>query len=167
MNYYNLYLKVYNYLKYMANIEEAFNAKFENVTKVNNHSDIIDYFFTQRKVTEYEEILDKNMNRIKKKKDNIYNFIAINVPHYQYVESTEVIVGLKIWGDECFKYVGSITNIEGNVPSILLKLDTDKQLFINLKVRIKKGEEMNEKEYVTFINIPKRYQVEPSINVDI
>ena len=162
-----MYLKVYNYLRYMANIEEAFNSKFESVTKVNNHSDIIDYFFTQRKVTEYEEVFDKNMNRIKKKKEITYNFIAINIPHYSYVESSEVTVGLKIWGDDSFKYVGSITNIEGNVPSILLKLDTDKQLFINLKVCIKKSDDTSEKEYVTFINIPKRYQIEPSIAVDL
>ena len=37
----------------MANIEEAFNAKFENTVKLNNHNDVIDHFFTQRKVTEH------------------------------------------------------------------------------------------------------------------
>ena len=52
----------------MTSIEEAFNAKIENHFNI-NHSDNIDHFFTQRKVTEYEEYLDKNMNRKKKKKD--------------------------------------------------------------------------------------------------
>lgn len=149
----------------MANFDEAFNSKFENINKVINHNDIIDCFFTQRKVTEYEEYLDKNMNRKKKKKDITYNFMAINLPYYSYIDSTnqQIKVDLKIWGDENFKYSGSITSSEGHVPSILLKLGSDKQLFINLKLYTKKGEETEEKEFVTFIAIPKRYQVEPTI----
>ena len=148
----------------MASIEEAFNAKIDNHIKL-NHSDNIDHFFTQRKVTEYEEYLDKNMNRKKKKKDITYNFIAINIPYYVKVNNDEIIVKANIWGDEGFKYVGSFNNTEGYIPSILLRLGADKQLFINLKVIIKNGDEMNEKEYVTFVSIPKRYQTEPNINV--
>ena len=148
----------------MANFDEAFNAKFDNVIKVNNHSDNIDYFFTQRKVTEYEEFIDENMNRKKKKKDSIYNFVAINIPYYSYLESDSVKIDIKIWGDEQFKYTGNMTNLEGFSPGLLLKLGSDKQIFINLKIRIKKGDEESEKEYVTFATIPKRYQVEPTIN---
>ena len=84
----------------MANIEEAFNAKFENTVKLNNHNDVIDHFFTQRRVTEHEDIIDKNMNRKKKKKDTTYNFIAITIPYYEYIESNEVEIEVKIWGDE-------------------------------------------------------------------
>ena len=73
------------------------------------------------------------MNRKKKKKEYVYNFIAITIPHYQYVES-EVKIDLKIWGDEQFKYLGSITSNEGLIPNILLKLNNDKQLFVNLKI---------------------------------
>jgi hypothetical protein len=148
----------------MANIDEAFNAKFDSVMKLNNHNDNIDYFFTQRKVTEYEDVIDKNMNRKKKKKEITYNFIAINVPYYSFLDSDDVIINITIWGDEQFKYSGQMTNKEGYSPGLLLKLGPDKQIFINLKILIKKGEEENEKEYVTFVNIPKRYQVEPSIN---
>ena len=148
----------------MANIEEAFNAKIDNHIKL-NQSDSIDNFFTQRKVTEYEEYLDKNMNRKKKKKDITYNFIAINIPYYNIVNNDEIVVKANIWGDEGFKYVGSFNNTEGYIPSILLRLSSDKQLFINLKVLIKNGDEISEKEYVTFVNIPKRYQTEPNINV--
>ena len=146
----------------MANIDEAFNGKIENnIPMLNN--DTIDHFFTQRKVTEYEEYLDKkNMTRKKKKKDITYNFIAINIPYCNYVDSNFIEIEANIWGDEGFKYVGNFNNIEGNVPLILLKLKNDKQLFINLKVLTKKGDETNQKEYVTFITIPKRYQLEPS-----
>ena len=151
----------------MANIEEAFNAKFENTVKLNNHNDIIDHFFTQRKVTEHEDIIDKNMNRKKKKKDTTYNFIAITIPYYDYIDNNEVKVEIKIWGDEGFKYVGNVLGKEGSIPSLLLKLNTDKELFVNLKIIYQKGEEQNEKEYVTFINIPKRYQIEPKIQVNV
>lgn len=149
----------------MANIEEAFNAKIENHIKL-NHTDDIDHFFTQRKVSEYEEYLDKNMNRKKRKKDIIYNFIAINVPYYQYINNETLEIKANIWGDEGFKYIGVFNNTEGYVPSILLRLGADKQLFINLKVVVKNGDEKNEKEYVTFVTIPKRYQVEPKTNIN-
>jgi len=33
-----------------------------------------------------------------------------------------------------------------------------------MKLHIKKEEESVEKDYVTFITIPKRYQIEPKIN---
>ena len=71
-----------------------------------------------------------------------------------------------IWGDEGFKYIGVFNNTEGYVPSILLRLGADKQLFMNLKVVVKNGDEKNEKEYVTFVTIPKRYQVEPKTNIN-
>lgn len=148
----------------MTSIDEAFNSKFDNVIKINNHNDIIDYFFTQRKVTEYEEFIDKNMNRKKKKKEITYNFIAINIPYYSFLDSDDVVINITIWGDEQFKYHGQMTNKEGYSPGLLLKLGPDKQIFINLNILIKKGDDENEKEYVTFVNIPKRYQVEPSIN---
>ena len=81
-------------------------------------------------------------------------------------ESNDLPFKVKIWGDEQFKYTGEMENHEGFSPGILLKLGSDKQIFINLKIKIKKGEEESEKEYVTFVSIPKRYQVEPTIKVD-
>ena len=153
----------------MANLEEAFNANFdsENITKINNHNDVIDHFFTQRKVTEFEEFIDKNMNRKKKKKDITYNFIAVNIPHFSYSEANDINIDLKIWGDEGFKYIGKMTNLEGFSPSLLLKLGTDKQIFIKIIISTKKGDEEVEKEYVSFISIPKRYQLEPNSNIDV
>lgn len=147
----------------MANFDEAFNNKFENTIQSNNHNDIIDHFFTQRKVTEYEDYIDKNMNRKKKKKEFVYNFIAITIPYYKIIDSNEINVDIKIWGDEGFKYLGSSKSNEGLIPSLLLKLNSDKQLFVNLKVSVLNNEEPEEKEYVTFITIPKRYQIEPTI----
>lgn len=152
----------------MTSIDEAFNSKFnnENITKLNNVSDVIDYFFTQRKVTEYEEYIDeKSMQRKKRKNEITYNFIAINIPHYLQLDSDDLTIDIKIWGDENYKYTGNMRNVDGNSPGLLLKLGTDKQLFINLKLILKKTDDTIEKEYVTFINIPKRYQIEPRIDV--
>jgi hypothetical protein len=151
----------------MANIDEAFNAKFENTIKLNNHNDIIDHFFTQRRVTEHEDIIDKNMNRSKKKRDITYNFIAITIPYYEYIGCNKVEIEIKIWGDEGFKYTGNILAKEGYIPSLLLKLNTDKELFVNLKIKYNSSDDHHEKEYVTFINIPKRYQIEPTIQVNV
>ena len=57
-----------------------------------------------------------------------------------------------------------MTNLEGFSPGLLLCLHSDKQLFINLKIHMKKGEVESEKEFVSFISIPKRYQIEPTIS---
>ena len=57
-----------------------------------------------------------------------------------------------------------MTNNEGFSPGLLLKLSSDKQLFINLKILMKKDDIEKEKEYVSFISIPKRYQIEPTIS---
>ena len=148
----------------MANINEAFNSNFENIIKINNHNDSIDHFFTQRKVTEFEEVIDKNMNRKEEKKEVMYNFIAISIPYFQRIENDEIIANINIWGDEQFKYSGILNSSEGIVPYLLFKLTIDKQLFVCMKINMKKGEELVEKDYVTFITIPKRYQIEPKIN---
>lgn len=149
----------------MASINEAFNSNFEgNNMKINNN-DVIDHFFTQRKVTEYEEYIDKkNMERKKRKKEETFNFIAVNIPNNFHTNCNDINVEIKIWGDEGFKYSGSIKKSEGNFPGLLLKLNTDKQLFIELKMEIRNLDEIEEKEFVTFIGIPKRYQIEPKLN---
>ena len=61
----------------MAYLGEAFNT-FDSQ---DNFFQNIDYFFTQRQMIEDIELIDKNMNRIIKKKKVIYNFLAINIPN--------------------------------------------------------------------------------------
>ena len=143
----------------MADFNEAFNGEFGNVV---NYNQEIDYFFTQRKIIEYDEYIDKNMNRKKKKKSITYNFIAINLPYYSSTESNNVSAEIKIWGDDNFKYSGKMQSYEGIVPNILLKLEKDKRLFINIKILENESDNDKNKDYVTFINIPKRYQVQPN-----
>lgn len=160
----------------MANIEEAFshNNKINNIVKVTNQ-DSIDFFFTQRKISEFEEYVDtKDMVRKKKKKEISFNFIAITIPYFEYInsdsinkEDSSVTAEILVYGNINFKYHGVHKSIEGFFPSILLKLGEDQQLFVNVK--LKNGDkDQNDreviKEYTSFIPISKRYQIEPVIN---
>ena len=157
----------------MANIEEAFSNKINNVFNVNNQ-DGIDYFFTQRKISEFEEYVDtKTMERKKKKKDISFNFIAITIPYFDYItknmngDDISVKAELTVYGNVNLKYHGIIESKEGLFPCILLKLGEDSQLFVNVKLKNgEKDDNENEilKEYISFIPISKRYQIEPTIS---
>ncbi len=138
----------------------------EWLKKLNNESveNTIDYFFTQRKVTEYEEIIDgKTLERKKKKNTCIYNFIAINLPACQFKTLPNLIIDIEIWGDEKFNFKGIITKQEGEIPHVMLKLKDDKTLFLKL---IFKDNEKILKTFINFIPIIKRYQLIPDICVD-
>ena len=148
----------------MADFDEAFNGKINNNLHVNNPN-AIDHFFNQRKIKKHVEYVDtKDMKRKNKKVDVKLNFIAINIPYYDNIcDKKDVIVEMKVYGNSSFKYIGIHECKEGFFPSIMLKLGNDKQLFIH--IIFKEGDEniMN-KEYVAFIDIPARYQIEPSIS---
>uniref|UniRef100_A0A6C0J3U7 Uncharacterized protein n=1 Tax=viral metagenome TaxID=1070528 RepID=A0A6C0J3U7_9ZZZZ len=124
-----------------------------------SHDSRIDYFFTQRKIIEYDEKLDeKTLERKKKKKSVTINFLAINLPNNQFKNISNLIVDIEIWGESKYHYTGSLTNKIGDFPSLLLKLDNDKELFIKLIYRDK---EKMLKSFIKFIPILKRYQSIP------
>lgn len=148
----------------MADFDEAFNGKINNSIHLNNPNSI-DHFFTQRKITKHVEYVDtKDMKRKNKKVDVKLNFIAINIPYYENIsDNKDVIVEMKVYGNSSLKYHGVHESKEGFFPSIMLKLGVDKQLFIYLI--FKDGDEhIIGKECVAFVDIPARYQVEPSIS---
>ena len=148
----------------MTSINEAFNSNFGNIEQIKSN-DIIDNFFTQRKVTEFEEYIDqKNMQRKNKKKEVVYNFLAINIPYIFHSNNENISIEVKLWGDEGFKHSGTLKKLNGNLPGLMFKLNTDKKIFIELKIKNENQDCLDEKEYVTFIDIPKRYQLEPKIN---
>lgn len=123
-----------------------------------NHENIIDYFFTQRKITEYEEIVDKSLERKTKKKIVTHNFLAINLPNNLLKNIKDLSVDIEIWGDKKYHYKGRLQNMNGTFPSLLVKLDTDKELFVKL---FYKDENSTVKNIVKFIPILKRYQSAP------
>lgn len=133
----------------MADFSSVFNHDNDNF--VNNN---LDYFFTQRKITEYEDQIDKNMNRTKSKKNITYNFLAINLPIYSQYNKD---INIELWGDKGYNYKGGLTKNEGTFPHLLIKLCGDTQLFVKLEIN-SNDEKQN---FVDFIQIPKRYQTIP------
>ena len=132
----------------MSDLKSAFaNPSWSNIGYSNN----LDYFFTQRKVTETTEYVDKKtMERKEKKETIVHNFLAINFPEGK----DNTLIDVEIWGDEGFNYKGFIKTEKGNIPNLMLKLDKDTQLFVKLIYNFND----NMKTYIHFIPINKRYQ---------
>ena len=123
------------------------------------HDNSIDYFFTQRKVIEYEEKLDENLNRKKIKKNVTINFLALTFPNNQFQNKSQLKIKIEIWGDVKYHYIGTLENVEGDYPHLLLQLDDDKELFVKLQYY---NDDKLLKTFTTFIPIIKRYQKIPN-----
>lgn len=141
----------------MADITEAFNTlKFQKKTFQN-----IDYFFTQRNLTEDHEYIDKNMNRKTKKVKVVHNFLALNIPT---INTTGF--DIEIFGDEGYHYKGTITSFQGIVPNFMVPIKGDKKLFVHINYKFTETNSNNPsdnqsgtKKFVNFIEVPKRFQV--------
>lgn len=146
----------------MADLGEAFNI----LKTQNNIFQHMDYFFTQRNLTEEQEYLDKkSMKRKTKKIKSNHNFLALNIPT---IISTTNVNGqqqektlgfdIEIFGDEGYHYKGSITSHQGNVPSLMIPVKTDKKLFVHVNYKISDNDNVQSKKFVNFIEVPKRFQ---------
>jgi len=143
----------------MAEIDEAFHK----ITNQNKKFGTIEYFFTQRKINEDQEYLDKSLNRKNKNICVTYNFLAINIPN---ILVDELISGfdIEIFGDMGYHYKAFISSYQGLTPHFLIPLKGDKKMFINLLPKIdnkdiKLDNESNlNRNYIAFIEVPKRYQ---------
>jgi hypothetical protein len=140
-------------------------SEWLNNINENNIDTTIDYFFTQRKVTEYEEIIEeKTLLRKKKKYNRIYNFLAINFPILQFKNVPNLTIDIEIWGDEKFNFKGSIKKEDGDIPHLMLKLKDDKIIFVKL---IFHDNDKNTKTFINFIQVNKRYQIVPDTILDV
>jgi hypothetical protein len=145
----------------MAEIDEAFH-KLSNQNKTFGN---IEYFFTQRKINEDQEYLDKNLNRKNKQVSIMCNFLAINVPN---ILVDEIISGfdIEIFGDNGYHYKAFISGYQGIIPNFLIPLKGDKKIFVNILPKLENKEISYKAEnipnfnrnYVAFIEVPKRYQ---------
>jgi hypothetical protein len=147
----------------MADLGEAFNTlKFQKKQFQN-----IDYFFTQRNLTEDQEYIDKNMNRKTKKVKVNLNFLALNIPTIITTVNTDgqhqdKMLGfdVEIFGDEGYHYKGSITSYQGVVPSLLIQIKNDKKLFVHVNYKLNDdNNNLQSKKFVNFIEVPKRFQL--------
>jgi len=145
----------------MAEIDEAFH-KLSNQNKTFGS---IEYFFTQRKVNEDQEYLDKSLNRKNKLISIVYNFLAINIPN---ILVDELISGfdIEIFGDIGYHYKAFISGYQGTIPHFLIPLKGDKKMFVNILPKLENKETIKydnqsipfNKNYIAFIEVPKRYQ---------
>lgn len=154
----------------MADLGEAFNTlKFQKKPFQN-----IDYFFTQRSLTEEQEYLDKNMSRKTKKIKVTYNFLALNIPTITTTTNNngETIekpmeFDIEIYGDEGYHYKGTIKSYQGIIPNFMIPIKTDKKLFVNINYKYSESlgsDKTLTKKYVNFIEVPKRFQLEEDLN---
>ena len=115
----------------MAEIDEAFH-KLSNQNKTFGN---IEYFFSQRKVIEEQEYLDKNLNRKNKQVTVVYNFLAINIPNILVDEITTGF-DIEIFGDNGYHYKAFLSSYQGTIPHFLVPLKGDKKMFINILPKI-------------------------------
>ena len=142
------------------------NTNSNWLNKINdNVENVIDYFFTQRKITEYEEVIEeKTLERIKKKCNRTYNFLAINFPTIQFKNLQNLSIEVEIWGDEMYNFKGVINKNEGEIPHLMIKLKEDKMIFVKL---VFKNDDKICKTFINFIPVIKRYQMVPDTISDI
>ncbi len=126
------------------------------ISNINSIENNIDYFFTQRKVNEIEEVIDeKTLERKKNKVCHIYNFLAINLPTNSFKSYQNLIIDIEIWGDNKFNFKGKLLREDGEIPHLMIKLKEDKNIFVKL---IFKDNDKLHKTFINFIPITKRFQ---------
>ena len=144
----------------MADLGEAFNTL--SARSFNKPFQSIDYFFSQRTLSEEQEYFDKNMNRKVKKIKVTHNFLALNIPTFinngSDIESLNsdkpLSFDIEIYGDNGYHYKGTITSYQGIIPNFMIPVKGDKKLFICINFNYNN----NIKKFVNFIEVPKRYQ---------
>ena len=147
----------------MADIMEAFNTLKTQKKPFQN----IDYFFTQRSLTEEHEYIDKHMVRKTKKVKVTNNFLALNIPtnitttnsNGQTIEKP-LGFDIEIFGDEGYHYKGTITSFLGIIPNFMIPIKGDKKLFVNINYKVSDtNDNHTSRKYVNFIEVPKRFQL--------
>lgn len=141
----------------MADFTTVFNNEiFEEEYSKSNQ---IDYFFTKRTTSYTKEVIQKDLSRKDQKFTCTNNFIVLNL-NFDNVREEDVIL-VEIWGDKGYYYQGKISDSKGNFPLIALKLKEDSQIFLKLII---KNDDDKSTNYINFINIPKKYQLEEDEN---
>ena len=143
----------------MADINHAYGNIFDNKCK---NVRKISHFFTQRKITESQEIVNpENLKRMKKDINFTQNYLALVLPK----DETSPRLKIEIYGTNGYTYQGEIISYTENNPHLLVPLNDDKEIFVNIydyddknKTEIKNDKKEKRIKYISFIHIPKRYQ---------
>ena len=93
------------------------------------------------------------MNRKNKEVNIVYNFLALSIPYPNI--SDNINFDIEIFGDSGYHYKGIITSFQGNIPNFMIPLKGDKKIFAHIQYN---ENENNLKEFIGFIEVPKRFQ---------
>jgi hypothetical protein len=72
---------------------------------------------------------------------------------------------IEIFGDEGYHYKGTITSYYGVIPNFMVPIKGDKKMFVNINYKfldINNTDNYIFKKYVSFIEVPKRFQMNPN-----
>lgn len=146
----------------MAELGEAYNT----LKYYNKPFQSLDYFFTQRNMTEEQEFIDKNMNRKTKKVKVTHNFLALNIPTILTTNNvtgqmTEQSLGfdIEVYGDDGYHYKGTITSYQGIVPNFMIPLKGDNKIFVHINYKYNDSNNLlSNKKFINFIEVPKRFK---------
>ena len=137
----------------MADFGTVFNNEiFEEEFSKSNQ---IDFFFTKRTTSYTKEVIQKDLSRKDQKFTCVNNFIVLNL-NFDNIKLDDII-HVEMWGDKGYYYQGKISESKGIFPLIALKLKDDSQIFIKFIIEKNESKSTN---YINFINIPKKYQLE-------
>ena len=137
----------------MADIGEAYNI----LKKEHKTFKTIDYFFSQRTLTEDRDCLDINMNRIIKKIKVTHNFLALNIPIISSLvddaQNKSDGFSIRIYGDNGYHYEGTISSFEGIIPNFMIPVKGDKKIFVHIIYKFKDyNNNVLNKEFINFID---------------
>jgi len=146
----------------MADLGEAFNTLKSSKSTFQT----LDYFFTQRTLNENQDYIDKNLKRLNKKIKITHNFLALNIPTNISTISQSgqnidkpFAFDIKIFGDKGYHYEGTISSFEGVIPNFMIQVKEDKKIFVNIVYKFKDStNNILIKEFINFIEVPKRFQ---------
>jgi hypothetical protein len=114
------------------------------------------------------------MNRKIKKNKVTHKFLALNIPiniitnnnnnlqSQTLIENEPLGFDIEIFGDEGFHYKGTLTSYFGVVPNFMIPIKGDKKIFVNINYNF--IENNNAKKFISFIEVPKRFQIDSTEN---
>lgn len=149
----------------MADINQAYGNIFDN-----NNSNFrkISHFFTQRKISEIQDVVNPDtLKRTKKDINFTQNYLALVLPK----DENSPNLRIEVYGNKGYTFQGEIISYTENTPHLLVPLCDDKEIFVNIYDYGNDDKEKNTEKniiendvkekrikYISFIHVPKRYQ---------
>jgi len=118
-------------------------------------------------ISEGNEIAFNNTsNIIKPLNENSQNNSIEVIKPLSNTYETPIGFDIEIFGDEGYHYKGTITSYDGIVPNFMIPIKGDKKIFVHINYKFLDINNNNYlfKKYISFIEVPKRYQLNPNVS---